>query len=59
MTSEHHATSLVKDAIIGISGYIIKGSEKGSVGVFIGGILLLGELVETNKKFVINSSSVI
>ena len=55
MYSKHHATRSVKEAIIRISGYIIKELEKGSVGVFGGGSLLLANLVETNKEFVINS----
>ena len=59
MASEHHATSSVEDGIVRISGYIIKELEKGIVGVFGGRILLLADLVDTNKEFVINILSVI
>ena len=59
VASEHHATSLVEDDIVRISGYIAKELEKGSIGIFGGRSLLLANIVETNKEFVINSSSVI
>ena len=51
MASKHHATSLVNDAIIRISGYIVKELEKGSISVFVGRSLLLEKLVETNMDF--------
>ena len=50
---------MVEDSIVRISGYIIKELEKGSIGIFGGRILLLDKLVETDKEFVINNSSVI
>ena len=56
---EHHATNLVNGAIVSISDYIIKELEKESVGVFGGRSLLLADLVETYKGFVINGLSVI
>ena len=59
VVSEHHATSLVEDEIVRMSGYIIKELEKGSVGVFGGRILFLAELVDINKEFFIKISSVI
>ena len=55
VASEHHATSLVEDDIVRISGYIAKELEKGSIGIFGGRSLLLANIVETNKEFVINS----
>ena len=59
MASEHHATSSLKDDIVRISGYIIKELEKGRVGVFCCGRLLLANIVDTNKDFVINSLRII
>ena len=59
MAGYHHATSLLEDAIVRVSVYIIEESEKGSIGIFGVRSLLLAELVETNKEFVINSSSVV
>ena len=55
MASDHHTTILVKDAIVRISGYIIKELEKGSVGVLCGRSLLLAKLVETDKEFLSTS----
>ena len=51
----HHATSSIDDSIIRLSGYIIEELEKGIIVIFGGRSLLLSELVETNKEFVINS----
>ena len=59
MADKHHATSWVEDAIIRVSGYIIKELEKGSIDIFSGRSLLLDELVDTNKEFVINIASVV
>ena len=59
MASEHHSTSSVKDAIVRISGYIIKELEKGSIDVFGGVSLLLAELFDTYKEIFIHSLSVI
>ena len=54
-----HATILVDDAIIRISGYIINELDKGSIGIFGGISLFLDKIVDTNKEFFINSSSII
>ena len=59
MAGEHHATSSVGDAIARISGYIIEELEKGSIVIFGGRSLLLNEIVDTNKNFFINISSVV
>ena len=42
-----------------VSVYMIDELEKGSIGIFGGRSLFLYELVETDKEFVINSSSVV
>ena len=59
MDGEHHATSLVEDAIIRVSGYIIKELQKGSIGIFGGRSLLLEKIDDTDKEFFINRSSVV
>ena len=59
VASEHHATSLVEDAIVRTRGYIINESEKGSIGIFGGRSLFLNKLVETDKEFVNNISNII
>ena len=55
MAGENHVTSLVEDAIVRVSGYIIEELEEGSIGIFGGRCLLLAEIVDTNKESVINS----
>ena len=55
--SEHHATSLVKYAIVRVSGYIIEELEKGSIGIFDGRRLWLANIVDTDEEIFINSSS--
>ena len=42
---------MVEDAIVRISGYIVKELEKGSIGVFDGRSMLLAEIVKTDKEF--------
>ena len=59
MAREHHVTILVEDAIIRLSGYIIEELEKDRIGIFGGKRLLLADLVNTDKDFVINRSSVV
>ena len=59
MAREHHVTILVEDAIIRLSGYIIEELEKDSIGIFGGKRLLLADLVNTDKDFVINRSSLV
>ena len=59
MAGKHHATILIEDAIVRVSGYIIEELENGSIGIFSGISLLLADLVDINKEFVINSSSVV
>ena len=59
MDGEHHATSLVEDAIIRVSGYIIKELQKGSIGIFGGRSLLLEKIDDTDKEFFIDRSSVV
>ena len=49
MDAEHHATILVEDAIVRVSGYIIEELEKGSICIFGGRSLLLEDLVETDQ----------
>ena len=59
MAGKHHATISIEDAIVRVSGYIIEELENGSIGIFSGISLLLADLVDINKEFVINSSSVV
>ena len=59
MTGEHHANILIEYAIVRVSVYIIEELENGSIGIFGGRSLLLVEIVDTNKEFVINGSSVV
>ena len=59
MASKHHVTSLVEDAIIKVSVYIIEDLEKGSIVIFGGRSLFFANLVDTNKEVVINRSSVV
>ena len=53
---EHHATISIEDAIVRVNGYIIEDLENGSIGIFSGRSLLLAELIDTNKEFVIKIS---
>ena len=59
MASKHHATISIEDAIVRLSGYIIEELDNGRIGIFSGISLLLADLVDINKEFVINSSSVV
>ena len=59
MDGKHHVASLVEGAVVKVSGYIIEELEKGNIGIFGGRSLLLAELVETDKDFVIDSSIVV
>ena len=59
MAGKHHAASSVEDAIVRVSGYIIEELEKGGIGIFGSRSLLLAELIDTDKEFVIDNLSVV
>ena len=59
MSREYHATSLVEDDIVRVSGDIIEKLEKGSIGICSSRILLLADPADTNDGFVINNLSVV
>ena len=49
VAGKHHATSSVEDTVARVRGNIIEELEKGSIGIFGGRILLLANIIETNK----------